>query len=103
MTNAEIGVVMLGIFVVSIFLGFPIAFTLLALGFGFGYAIKGDIIFNQIVIKAFEVTTNDVLIAVPLFLFMGYIIERANILDRLFHSLQIAARNVPGSLAVATL
>jgi tripartite ATP-independent transporter DctM subunit len=103
MSNAEIGVLMLGIFVASIFLGFPIAFTLLALGFGFGYAIKGDIIFNQVVLKAFEVTTNDVLIAVPLFLFMGYIIERANILDRLFHSIQIAARNVPGSLAVATL
>ncbi len=103
MSNAEIGIVMLGIFIAAIFLGFPIAFTLLALGFGFGYAIKGDIIFNQVVLKAFEVTTNEVLIAVPLFLFMGYIVERANILDRLFHSLQIAARNVPGSLAIATL
>jgi tripartite ATP-independent transporter DctM subunit len=53
--------------------------------------------------KAFEVTTNDVLTAVPLFLFMGYVVERANILDRLFHSIQVAAKNVPGSLAVATL
>ncbi|OGK79618.1 MAG: C4-dicarboxylate ABC transporter, partial [Candidatus Rokubacteria bacterium GWC2_70_16] len=51
----------------------------------------------------FEVTSNDVLTAVPLFLFMGYVVERANILDRLFHSLQIAAKNIPGSLAVATL
>ncbi|HEY7609980.1 MAG TPA: TRAP transporter large permease subunit [Alphaproteobacteria bacterium] len=103
MDTAEIGILMLAIFVASIFLGFPIAFTLLALGFGFGYALKGDIIFNQVIIKAYEITTNDVLVAVPLFLFMGYIVERANILDRLFHSLQIAARNVPGSLAVATL
>jgi TRAP-type mannitol/chloroaromatic compound transport system permease large subunit len=94
---------MLAVFVVSIFLGFPIAFTLLALGFGFGYALKGDIIFNQVIIKAYEVTTNDVLVAVPLFLFMGYVIERANILDRLFRSIQSAARMVPGSLAVATL
>jgi tripartite ATP-independent transporter DctM subunit len=94
---------MLAIFVVSIFLGFPIAFTLLALGFGFGYALKGNIIFDQVIIKAYEVTTNDVLVAVPLFLFMGYVIERANILDRLFHSIQISARHVPGALAVATL
>ncbi len=103
MTNPEIGILMMGVFIVSIFLGFPIAFTLLALGFGFGFALKGEIIFTQVVIKAFEVTTNDVLTAVPLFLFMGYVVERANILDRLFHSIQIAARAIPGSLAVATL
>jgi tripartite ATP-independent transporter DctM subunit len=103
MSEPELGVLMLGIFVVAIFLGFPIAFTLIAIGFSFGYALKGDIIFNQIVLKAFEVTTSDVLVAIPLFLFMGYLIERANILDRLFHSLQISSRGVPGSLAVATL
>src|SRR5688572_13204265 len=103
MSTEMVGILMLAIFVVSIFLGFPIAFTLLALGFGFGYALKGNIIFDQVIIKAYEVTTNDVLVAVPLFLFMGYVIERANILDRLFHSIQIAARNVPASLAVATL
>jgi tripartite ATP-independent transporter DctM subunit len=103
MSNEVVGILMLAIFVVSIFLGFPIAFTLLALGFGFGYALKGDVIFQQVIIKAYEVTTNDVLVAVPLFLFMGYVIERANILDRLFHSIQISARHVPGALAVATL
>jgi tripartite ATP-independent transporter DctM subunit len=103
MSQEAVGILMLGIFVASIFLGFPIAFTLLALGFGFGYALKGDIIFQQVIIKAYEVTTNDVLVAVPLFLFMGYVVERANVLDRLFHSIQIAARNVPASLAVATL
>jgi tripartite ATP-independent transporter DctM subunit len=103
MSNEVVGILMLAIFVVSIFLGFPIAFTLLALGFGFGYALKGNVIFDQVIIKAYEVTTNDVLVAVPLFLFMGYVIERANILDRLFHSIQISARHVPGSLAVATL
>jgi tripartite ATP-independent transporter DctM subunit len=103
MSTELVGIIMLAVFVVSIFLGFPIAFTLLALGFGFGYALKGDIIFDQVIIKAYEVTTNDVLVAVPLFLFMGYVIERANILDRLFHAIQIAARHLPGSLAVATL
>ncbi len=60
-------------------------------------------IFTLLVQKTFEVTTNDVLTAVPLFLFMGYVVERANILDRLFRSIQLAAKNVPGSLAVATL
>ena len=53
--------------------------------------------------KTFEVASNDVLTAVPLFLFMGYLVERANILDRLFHSLQLSMKNVPGALAVATL
>ena len=60
-------------------------------------------IFTLLVQKTFEVTSSDVLTAVPLFLFMGYLVERANILDRLFHSLQISMKNVPGALAVATL
>jgi tripartite ATP-independent transporter DctM subunit len=68
-----------------------------------GQDILTNRIFSLLVQKAFEVMSNDVLTAVPLFLFMGYVIERANILDRLFRSLQIAAKHVPGSLAVATL
>jgi tripartite ATP-independent transporter DctM subunit len=102
---------MLGLFIFIIMLGFPIAFTLIAMGVGFGfyaYYTPGqdffeNRIFTLLVQKAFEVTSNDVLTAVPLFLFMGYVVERANILDRLFRSLQIAAKGVPGSLAVATL
>ena len=103
MTDPQIGMVMLGIFILVILLGFPIAFTLIALGVGFGYYAMEGRIFNLLVQKTFEVTSNDVLVAVPLFLFMGYMVERSNILDRLFHSLQIAARHVPASLAVATL
>jgi tripartite ATP-independent transporter DctM subunit len=103
MTDPQIGMVMLGIFILIILLGFPIAFTLVALGVGFGYYAMGDRVFTLLVQKTFEVTTNDVLVAVPLFLFMGYMVERSNILDRLFHSLQVAARNIPASLAVATL
>jgi tripartite ATP-independent transporter DctM subunit len=102
---------MLGLFIFIIMLGFPIAFTLIAMGVGFGfyaYYIPGQEVFDNriftlLVQKAFEVMSNDVLVAVPLFLFMGYLVERANILDRLFHSLQISMKNVPGSLAVATL
>jgi tripartite ATP-independent transporter DctM subunit len=92
-------------------LGFPIAFTLIAMGVGFGFyayftpgqAIVENRVFTLLVQKTFEVTSNDTLIAVPLFLFMGYLIERANILDRLFHALQLSMSRVPGALAVATM
>src|SRR5947209_7632784 len=94
---------MLGMFVVFIMFGFPIAFTLMALGVFFGYFAMGDLIFNLLVQRTYSVMTNDVLISIPLFVFMGYIIERANILDRLFRSLQLAAGPVPASLALATL
>ncbi|MGL4812957.1 MAG: TRAP transporter large permease subunit, partial [Beijerinckiaceae bacterium] len=90
LTNPELGVAMLGLFVVFIMLGFPIAFTLMALGVFFGYAAMGDTVFALVVQRAYSVMANDVLVSIPLFVFMGYIIERANILDRLFYSLQLA-------------
>ena len=101
--NPELGVLMLGLFIIFIMFGFPIAFTLMALGFAFGYIAMGDIVFALVVQRAYSVMTNDTLVAIPLFVFMGYIIERANILDRLFHSIQLAVGGLPGSLAVATL
>lgn len=111
MTDPQIGLSMLVLFIFIIMLGFPIAFTLMAMGVGFGfyaYYVPGQEIFDNriftlLVQKTFEVASNDVLTAVPLFLFMGYLVERASILDRLFHSLQISMKNVPGALAVATL
>ena len=111
MTDPQIGLAMLGLFIFIIMLGYPIAFTLIAMGVSFGYYAYytpgqdffTNRIFTLLVQKTFEVTSNDVLTAVPLFLFMGYVVERANILDRLFGSLQVAAKHVPGSLAVATL
>jgi tripartite ATP-independent transporter DctM subunit len=111
MTDPQIGMLMLFLFIFIIMLGFPIAFTLIAMGVGFGfyaYYTPGQEIFDNriltlLVQKTFEVASNDVLVAVPLFLFMGYLVERANILDRLFHSLQISMKNIPGALAVATL
>lgn len=101
--NPELGVLMLALFVVLIMFGFPIAFTLMALGIFFGYFAMGDLIFSLVVQRTYSVMTNDVLISIPLFVFMGYVIERANILDRLFRSLQLAAGPVPGALAIATL
>jgi tripartite ATP-independent transporter DctM subunit len=111
MTDPQVGMLMLGLFIFIIMLGFPIAFTLMAMGVGFGfyaYYVPGQEFFNNrvftlLVQKAFEVTSSDVLTAVPLFLFMGYLVERSNILDRLFYSLQLSMKNVPGALAVATM
>ena len=111
MTDPQIGMLMLGLFIFIIMLGFPIAFTLMAMGVSFGYyayytpgqEFFQNRIFTLLVQKTFEVTSSDVLVAVPLFLFMGYLVERANILDRLFYSLQLSMKNVPGALAVATL
>ena len=103
MTHPEIGVTMLGIFVMTIMLGFPIWITLMAMGIFFGYFAMGARIFALLTQNTFSILSNDVLTAVPLFLFMGYIVERANILDRLFFSIQVAARKIPGSMAVATL
>ncbi len=103
MTNPEIGMVQLGVFILIILLGFPIAFTLMAMGIFFGLYAMGPRVFDLLVTNTADVMQNDVLTAVPLFLFMGYIVERANILDRLFYSIQMAMRNVPGALAVATL
>ena len=116
MTNPEVAILMLSLFIVLVLLGFPIAFTLIAMGVGFGYyayyqagSIQtiADAFNNQIFYllnqNTYSVMENDTLVAVPLFLFMGYVVERANIVNRLFHSLQLAARNLPGSMAVAAL
>jgi tripartite ATP-independent transporter DctM subunit len=111
MTDPQVGIMMLGLFIFIIMLGFPIAFTLVAMGVGFGFyayytpgqEFFANRVFTLLVQKTFEVTSSDTLVAVPLFLFMGYLIERANVLDRLFYSLQLSMKNVPGALAVATL
>ena len=113
MTDPQIAILMLTLFIFTILLGFPICFTLIAMGVGFGYyaywdpermhSIFDNRVFDLLVNQTYSVMANDVLTAVPLFLFMGYIVERANIVDRLFFSLQIAARNLPGSMAVAAL
>ena len=116
MTNPEVALLMLSSFIVMILLGFPVAFTLLAMGIGFGYyayyeagSIEtiGDLFDNRIFYllnqNTYSVMENDTLVAIPLFLFLGYVVERANIVNRLFFSLQMAARNMPGSMAIAAL
>jgi tripartite ATP-independent transporter DctM subunit len=103
MSDPVLGMVMLGSFIVIVLLGFPVAFTLMAMGLAFGYSSLGPAVFDLLVQRTYAVMSNDVLISVPLFIFMGYVIERAGVLDRLFHSLQLASRGLPGALAIATL
>ena len=134
MTDPQVALFMLGMFIFLVFLGFPIAFTLMAMGIGFGYYAYYDPsrqwrsfdrleegaglwdqwttwlegffnnrIFDLFVNQTYNVMSNEVLTAVPLFLFMGYIVERANIVNRLFATLNVAARNMPGSMGVAAL
>ena len=111
MSDPTIALFMLGIFILIILLGFPIAFTLMALGVGFGYyayfqpnqEFFDNRVFYLLTQNTWSIMSSDVLVAVPLFLFMGYVIERANILDRLFYSLQVALRFIPGAMAVAAL
>lgn len=111
MSNPQLALVMLGAFIFIILLGFPIAFTLMAMGVMFGYyayyipdqSFFDNRVFYLLSQNTFSIMNNDVLTAVPLFLFMGYMIERSNILDRLFYSLQVALRAIPGSMAVAAL
>ena len=134
MTDPQVALSMLGIFILLVFLGFPIAFTLMAMGIGFGYyafydegrmwrafnrlgeeagswesislwfqGFFNNRIFDLFVNQTFTVMSNEVLTAIPLFLFMGYIVERANIVDRLFTTLNIAAKGMPGSMGIAAL
>jgi TRAP-type mannitol/chloroaromatic compound transport system permease large subunit len=106
-----LGLLMLALVVVAIMLGFPTAFTLMGMGMMFGWfayrAVNPEIATQQIldlmVQRAWAVMMNDVLIAVPLFVFMGYLVERAQLIDKLFKSLHLALARVPGSLAVATI
>ena len=116
MTNPEVAILMLSSFILMVLLGFPVAFTLLAMGVFFGYYAYFDAGSIQTISDAFNnnifyllnqntysVMENDTLVAIPLFLFMGYVVERANIVNKLFYSLQMAARNLPGSMAIAAL
>src|SRR5881409_3244593 len=103
MSPEVLGLIMIVLMVVAIMIGFPTAFTLMALGITFGFLGMGFLVFDLAVQRVFFVMQNDVLVAIPLFLFMGYIIERAGILDELFHAVNVMFGWLPGSIAVATL
>jgi TRAP-type mannitol/chloroaromatic compound transport system permease large subunit len=106
-----LGLLMLALIVVAIMLGFPTAFTLMGMGVFFGWiayrSVNPELATQQIldlmVQRAYSVMSNDVLIAIPLFVFMGYLVERANLIEKLFKSLHLSLARVPGALAVATI
>jgi len=111
MSDPILGLSMLGLIVAAIMMGFPTAFTMMGLGMIFGYVAFWDPalpwfdnrVFDLFVQRTFAAMNNDTLISIPLFVFMGYVIERAALVDKMFFSVQLAFRRVPASLAVTTL
>jgi TRAP-type mannitol/chloroaromatic compound transport system permease large subunit len=111
MSDPALGLLMLGLIVVVIMMGFPTAFTLMGLGMFFGFIAFYDPthlftenkVFELMVQRTYGAMTNDVLISIPLFVLMGYVMERGALVDKMFYSIQLAFRRVPASLAVATL
>src|SRR6266850_2588835 len=111
LTNGHLGLMMLALICVGIMLGFPTAFTLMGMGVFFAWLAYRSVdpatanrqVLDLFVQRTYGVMSNDVLIAIPLFLFMGYLVERAQLIDKLFRSLHLAAARVPGALAVATI
>jgi TRAP-type mannitol/chloroaromatic compound transport system permease large subunit len=111
MSDPVLGLTMLGLIVIAIMMGFPTAFTLMGLGMVFGFLAfwtpdqhwYDNRVFDLMVQRTYGVMVNDTLLSVPLFVFMGYVMERAALVDRMFHSVQLAFRRVPASLAVTTL
>ncbi len=111
MSDPALGLLMLGLIIVVIMMGFPTAFTLMGLGMAFGFTAfyepgqpwLDNRIFNLMVQRTYGAMTNDTLLSIPLFVLMGYVMERGALVDKMFHSVQLAFRRLPGSLAVATL
>ncbi len=111
MTNGHLGLLMLALVVVAIMLGFPTAFTLMGMGMIFAWiayrsqnpSLAMHQTLDLMVQRTYSVMSNDVLISIPLFVFMGYLIERANLIEKLFKSMHLATARIPGSLAVATI
>jgi len=110
-SDAGLGLTMLALIVVVIMMGFPTAFTLMGLGMMFGFIAFYDPahswadnrVFDLMVERTYGAMNNDVLISIPLFVLMGYVMERGALVDKMFYSIQLAFRRVPASLAVATL
>jgi TRAP-type mannitol/chloroaromatic compound transport system permease large subunit len=110
-SDPVLGLTMLMLIVVVIVMGFPTAFTLMGLGMFFGfYAFYNPAehwidnrVFDLMVQRTYGAMTNDVLISIPLFVLMGYVMERGALVDKMFYSIQLSFRRVPASLAIATL
>ena len=98
-----LGFILVAVMLFAIFIGFPISFTLIFLGFVFGYLGFGKLVFYLMTLQFYSVMTEQTLAAVPLFVFMGILMEQAGLMERLFSSVQLMLSRVRGSLFYAVL
>jgi len=98
-----LGFILLAVFLFAIFIGFPVSFTLIFLSLTFGYFALGDMVFYLTVLQTIGLMKEEVLAAVPLFIFMGYLLEEGGLMERLFHAFRMLMGGIPGSLYVAVL
>ncbi len=103
MSGEILGLILLGALLVGIFVGFPIAFTLIVLSVVFGYIGMGEKVFYLMVFQTIGLMTEETLAAVPLFIFMGHVLEQAGLMERLFRSFQLILAPVRGSLYLGVL
>ena len=103
MSHEILGFVLLAVFLFAIFIGFPVSFTLIFLSLAFGYFALGDMVFYLTVLQTIGLMKEEVLAAVPLFIFMGYLLEEGGLMERLFHAFRLLMGGIPGSLYVAVL
>ena len=98
-----LGFILIAVMLFAIFIGFPISFTLIFLGFVFGYLGFGKLVFYLMTLQFSMVMTEQALAAVPLFVFMGIMMENAGLMERLFSSVQLMLSRVRGALFYAVL
>ncbi|MGH7385172.1 MAG: TRAP transporter large permease [Candidatus Rokuibacteriota bacterium] len=103
MSHEVLGFVLLVVFLFAIFIGFPISFTLIFLSLAFGYFALGDLVFYLTVFQTIGLMKEEILAAVPLFIFMGYLLEEGGLMARLFHAIRLLMGGIPGSLYIAVL
>src|SRR5690606_4845487 len=103
MSEEWIGILSIAILFVTIFIGFPIAFTLIAVALGVGYFALGPIALHLMTLQFFAVMKETSLASVPFFLFMGYLLEQSRLMERLFRGIQQVLAGVRGSLYLAVL
>jgi tripartite ATP-independent transporter DctM subunit len=103
MSPEVLGIVLILTMLFAIFVGFPISFTLIFLGVFFGYIGFGDLVFYLMTFQFSGSMLEQTLAAIPLFTFMGILMEKANLMERLFTSVQMALARTKGSLFVAVL
>ena len=99
----SLGLMMFPVLMILIFIGFPVAFSLFGVAVIFGYIRFGDVLVHQLIAKVDDVASYYVLSAVPLFIFMGCMLEKSGVSEKLFEAVHLVTRKLPGGLAIATV